>query len=295
MPITVWAAHDGPEAKRTNKDGSAKLTYYCQGTDSLDTVISEVAAVAPVVQTIGGDYVIRHQIRPRRRGPDFYEIDVDYCDENDKRADDTEAQTWGFSFDTTGATHEITQSLETKGIYYREGFNPAQDLKGAIGWDGRKLNGAKIVVPKLEFTIDALYSPAVINTRFAATLARATGTVNSDDWLGFKAGEVLFFGAVGQGDRPTIRGQRVKPTKVTFKFHCSENRDDLIIGDIAAKLSGRDMGGAGVNEITKLGWEYLWVYYTKKDASGVVYPTPEWAYVERVYREMSFRSFFGII
>jgi len=295
MSIEIWQSDQTIEATRTNKDGSARLTYWVRGTDDMDLVITTVADEAPVAQPIGGDWVIRAKIDPRRRGPSIWEVAVGYVDETDPRADDPDAQTWGFSFDTTAGQTEILQSLSTSGIYYREGFNPAQDLKGAIGWDGKKLAGTKIFVPKLEFTIEMDYHPSIVTPRFAAQLARATATVNNDEtWLGFKGGEVLFAGAQGRGDRPTKRGQRTKPTKISFKFLCSENRYDLVIGDIAAKLSGRDMGGAGVNEITKLGWEYLWIYYTKKDAAGVVFPTPEWVYVEKVYREMSFCRFFGV-
>ena len=97
-------------------------------------------------------------------------------------------------------------------------------------------------------------------------------------------------GATGAGDKPTRNGQRVKPAKVTFKFACSENRTDIVIGELALKS-----GDAAAATITKDGWDYLWVYYTKKDSvDGIVYPTPEWAYVEKVYERMSFASFFGI-
>ena len=292
MSIEIWQSDQTIEATRTNKDGSARLTYWVRGTDDMDGVIATVADFAPVAQSIVGDWVIRAKIDPRRRGPSLWEVAVGYVDETDPRADDPEAQTWGFSFDTTAGQAEILQSLSTVARYGRSFSNLPPDLGGAIGWDGKRVAGTKIFVPKLEFTIEMDYHPSLVTTRFAAKLARATGTVCSDDWLGFYGGEVLFAGAQGRGDRPTKRGQRTKPTKISFKFMCSENRTDLTFPEITLEHDGSLIGGA--NEIAKKGWEYLWIYYTKKDSVGIVFPTPEWVYVEKVYREMSFASFFGV-
>ena len=293
MSIEIWQSDQTIEATRTNKDGSARLTYWVRNTDDMDGVIATVADFAPVAQPIGGDWVIRAKIDPRRRGPSLWEVAVGYVDETDPRADDPEAQTWGFSFDTTAGQTEILQSLSTVARYGRSLSNLPPDLGGAIGWDGKRVAGTKIFVPKLEFTIEMDYHPSLVTTRFAAQLARATGTVCSDnEWLGFYGGEVLFAGAQGRGDRPTKRGQRTKPTKISFKFMCSENRTDLTFPEITLEHDGSLIGGA--NEIAKKGWEYLWIYYTKKDSVGIVFPTPEWVYVEKVYREMSFSRFFGV-
>lgn len=291
MAIDVWESSDSETMDRTNKDTSGSLRYWCTGTDSSDAVVVAVAAVAPLGVEVDGGFAIRSKISPKLIATETWEVKVDYADEDDEKSDETpEDGTWQFSFDTTGGDHEITQSISTVERYYRTSGNPAPDLRGAIGWDGKKLNGTKIVVPKLEFQIEAYYDSSVVDTTFAANLARATGKTNDAPWLNFEECEVLFMGSTGQGDKPTRRGQRVKPAKVVFKYACSENRDDIVVGEIALKS-----GGAGAATISKKGWEYLWVHYTKKDTvDGIVYPTPEWAYVEMVYRSANFAALFGI-
>lgn len=290
MPIQVWEGVDG-SAERA-KDCSAQLPFWATGSDDETAVINAVAAVAPVVIELAGKFAVRTAIAPKRRAFQVWEVAVKYSDEDDEESDEEPTEgSWTFSFDTTGGSHKVTQSLGTVQRYYRSSGNPAPDLRGAIGWDGKKLNGAEIVVPKLEFTVEVYYDPSDLTTTFAATLARNTGKKNDDDWVGFEAGEVLFMGATGAGDRPLAGATaRVKPAKVTFKFACSENRDDLVIGDLAL-----DGAGAPAPAITKKGWDYLWVYYTVKDnVGGITYPTPEWAYVEEMYPDLDFAAFFGV-
>lgn len=288
MTIQAWEGVDADAEK--SKDSSGKRTYWVTGSDSTADVVAEVEAVAPLSIDVNGSLAIRSSISPTRRGFNVWEVAVKYTDEDDQESEEDPADgSWQFSFDTTGGTHKITQSLSTIERYHRSSANPAPNLRGAIGWDGKKLNGVEIVIPKLEFTVDMYYDPAALTTSFAAALARATGKTNDGSWLGFAVCEVLFLGAVGSGDRPLISGARVKPAKVSFKFACSENRTGITVGEIALNSSG-----AGAT-IDKKGWEYLWVHYTVKDTvDGITYPTPEWAYVERVYPDLDFAAFFGV-
>jgi hypothetical protein len=132
------------------------------------------------------------------------------------------------------------------------------------------------VVPKLEFSITAYYAPQAVTTTFVANIARNTGKVNSATWLGFAAGELLFLGGSGQGDIPTVAGQRVKPIPITFKFAASENRTNIKVGDITVP--------------SKAGWDYLWVRYEKIEDAGFVFPIPVHAYVEKVYEHAGIDS-----
>ena len=117
-----------------------------------------------------------------------------------------EAGFWRFSFDTTGGSHKITQSLETIHRVEADPADPAPDLKQAIGWDGKKVNGVEIVVPKLEFDITAYYAPASITSDYMKNLARKTGRTNDGAWLGFDEGEILYMGSTGDGDVPLASG-----------------------------------------------------------------------------------------
>ena len=247
MAVEVWEDAESDKSKLA-KDVSGGLRYWVSGTFDRNEVLEEVSAVAPLALKIGNAYAIRSSIDPQEvaSGQGIWQVDVAYTDEDDdKSEEDPEEGTWHFSFDTTGGEHEITQSISTVNRYYRTTQNKAPDLRGAIGWDGKKLNGTKIVVPKLEFQLDVYYDSSSVGTIFAANLARGTGKVCDDEsWLGFTSGEVLFMGATGAGDKPTRNGQRVKPAKVTYKFACSENRDDITVGEIA--LTVGEIGRAHV-------------------------------------------------
>lgn len=290
MPVEVWEAADGPQAEHA-KEASAKSVYWTTGSDVEAEVIAAVADAAPLSIDCDGKLAVRVGIDAKRRSENFWQVSVAYADESSDKAEaEAEEGTWRFSFDTTGGTHRITQSLSTVQRYHRTSANPAPNLRGAIGWDGKKLQGCEIVVPKLEFTVEIYYDPAVVNTAMAVALARNTGKTNNGAWLNFSECEVLFTGATGDGDRPLVTGQRVKPARVLFKFACSENRAAIPVGDIALNSAG-----AGVAGVAKKGWEYLWVYYTLKDnVDGISFPTPEWAYVERVYPALDFAAFFGV-
>lgn len=293
MSIEVWEGSDGPSAEKS-KEGAGSSTYWATGSDVEADIIAAVEGAAPFSIDCNGRLAVRTTVSAKRRGPDIWECNVKYEDESSKESEEEPeaGKTYRFSFDTTGGDHEVSHSLGNVGRYHRTSANPAPDMRGAIGWDGKKLNGAKVVIPKLEFTVDIYYDPTVIDTLFAMELARKTGCINLDYWLGGDPGELLFLGANGDGDRPLTSGQRTKPAKVSFKFAANENRSDITIGDIAL-----DSNGAGINGITKLGWDYLWVHYTIKDdgVNGISYPTPEWAYVERMYRFLDFGFFFGVV
>jgi hypothetical protein len=99
----------------------------------------------------------------------------------------------------------------------RSRSTPAPDLLDAVNYDGKKVPGVDIVVPKLEFIVTAYDAPQAVATAFVTDIARNTGNVNSDDWLEFEAGESLFLGGSSQRDIPTVAGQRVKPIAITFK------------------------------------------------------------------------------
>ncbi len=292
MSIEVWEGAYGPEAEQA-KNASAQRVYWVTGTDSEGDVIDAVATHAPSIVDCDGKIAVRVAITPRRKGGSvpIWETAVKYADEDDPKSEQPPAELdWRFAFDTLGGEHEITHSLATMGRYYRTTANPAPDMNRAIGWDGKKLNGCKIIIPKLEFTVEMYYHPAAVTTGLAAALARKTGYVCLDEtWLGFLEGEVLFMGAQGKGDRPLISGSRIKPAQVTFHFAVSENRD-ITLPDISL-----DQDEAAITSFEKQGWDYLWVFYTVKDTvGGITYPTPEWAYVERVYPRMNFASFFGV-
>ncbi len=284
MSLTVYEKHKSPRAKfvnaTENNGSSIEFTYVVLGTNSEIVAANAALAIAPLAYLVNDEVLVRQEVAPDVTGPDSWEVTVRYGTEDEEKSKEKpEPGTWHFSFDTTGGTHKVTQSLQTLWKGERSGINPAPDLLGAIGYDGKKVQGVEMVVPKLEFSITAYYAPQAVTTAFMANIARNTGKVSSDAWLGFAAGEILFLGGTGNGDIPLVTGQRVKPVSVTFKFAASENRQNIKVGDITVP--------------EKKGWHYLWVKYEKVEDAGFVFPIPVHAYVEKIYEETAFQSLFG--
>lgn len=171
-----------------------------------------------------------------------------------------------FSFDTTGGTAHITQSLANVSKT-KVGGGDAPDHKGAIGVSKDGIAGADIVAPKLEFQITRNY--AYVTLAYIKTLAALTGTVNNDTWFNFSGGELLFQGASGQaGSDGKVR--------ITFKFAAAENQAEVEISDELTVSTGKD------------GWDYLWCTYGKATSNGAVVSKPTVAYVEQVYARTDF-------
>jgi hypothetical protein len=173
-----------------------------------------------------------------------------------------------YSFDTTGGTQHITQSLNTVGRY---GDAASTVLGGAIGFDGERVSGVDITVPVFAFTETHYLSSSTVDTAYKGTVFQLTGKVNSTAFKGLAPGECLFLGASG-----TKRGE--EDWEITFRFAASPNKTALAVGDIAG--------------ISKKGWEYLWVQYgeTVDGAVNRLVQKPIAAYVEQVYEEADFSA-----
>ena len=169
-----------------------------------------------------------------------------------------------FSFDTGGGTQHVTQSLQTVGRY---GPKATDKLQGAIGFDGKNVQGVDITVPVFNFTESHWFRDDQVTEAYKLLLFRKTGKYNTDAFRGFAGGEVLFLGAAGdrQGDDPDDQWE------LTFRFAAMPNRSNFQVGNIAVA--------------SKLGWEYLWVQYDDEadDTNKQVIKKPVAVYVERVY------------
>lgn len=281
MSIEAWERYTSADLQKTNKDERLSTSWVVRDAPDEGSALDRVLMQAPLAVAIGTAFAVRQSARVKPLGAGLYEATVEYGPEDDEKSEkDPEPLEWKYSFDTTGGKHKLSiAKQEVSRQWARSVSNDAPDLKGAINFDGKKVAGVDVVVPQLEFSITVFYAPNAVTVSFVQELARKTGRTNSDAWLGFQPGEVLFLGARGDGTRPTVRGQRVKPVPVQLMFAASENRDDLIIGDNPATIS-------------KKGWEYLWVRYERVENNGLDYPVPVHAYVDRVYDELAFKAFF---
>lgn len=167
-----------------------------------------------------------------------------------------------YTFDTTGGTAKITQSLATINSYAPAGMT-APDFQGAIGVSDDRVEGADIPVPQFSFTETHRFADGAVDGTYKRNLFLLTGRFNDDDFKGFSAGECLFLGATG-----TKRGD--EQWSITFRFAGSPNVSGLTIGDITG--------------IDKLGWDYLWVRYADyvDSFAYTLVKRPVAVYVERV-------------
>lgn len=183
-----------------------------------------------------------------------------------------EAGSYSISFDTTGGTIHITNSLETVNKYTAPGKPAAADMGGAIGVSGDEVSGTEIVIPSLKLTVDFRHPEAEITLAHIKNLARWTGKTNSGTFLTFEEGEVLFLGATGREGTDT-------ETDVSYQFACSENLINQTIGDVV--------------EVDKKGWEHAWIWYEDAAVGGVPVKRPRWVYVERVYEAIDMATLLG--
>jgi len=188
--------------------------------------------------------------------------------ETQESAPEEEETEPSFSFDTTGGTQHITQSLATRGRYPSAS---APDLGGAIGYDGEQVNGVDIVMPNLSFSLARIVEAGEITTAFRLTLANLTGKVNASNWKGYEAGEVLFLGATGSGKTD-------QPVEISYRFAHSPNRRNFSVG--------------GIEVTEKKGWDYMWVRYADEvdgDKKALV-RKPAAVYIEQVYEAADFAA-----
>ena len=168
------------------------------------------------------------------------------------------------SFNTTGATTHLNQSLSTRGIYPAPGVT-APDYRGAIGVSDSGVAGVDVTVPAFEFSVRKKFE--FVSTSYLLAVVAMTGTTNSAAWSIFGPGEALFLGAEGGEDEQNW-------VDITYHFAARPNQSGMTVGNI--------------NGITKRGWDYLWVKHDEEVVGDRVLQTPAAAYVEQVYPEGNF-------
>lgn len=198
----------------------------------------------------------------------FLQIDSEYI--NDRHAMVTAAINKSkldpVSFNTTGATTHLNQSLFTRGRYAAPG-KTAPNYQGAIGVSDSGVAGVDVTVPAFEFSVRKKFE--FVSTDYLLAMVSMTGRTNSGPWSIFAPGEALFLGGEGGEDDQNW-------VDVTYHFAARPNEPALSIGTI--------------NGINKRGWDYLWVKHVEEVIGDRVLQVPEAAYVEQVYPEANFNA-----
>lgn len=226
--------------------------YWSAGGTRAYTLAYAVANTDPYVADPVAGILWRQDVQIDERMAYFWDVTIPYAKFKKQTGD------FSFSFDTTGGTVHTKVSKESIARYP----NTAPANKQLIGWHGSEVDGADIVVPALKLTCTFKHPAAIITIPKAKYLASITGYVNSDVFLTFAPGEVLFLGASG-GDGTNSEAS------VQYMFACSANVSGLTIGDIS--------------NIAKKGHEVSWVAWEDAVDSNQPLVKPRTIYIERVY------------
>jgi len=173
-----------------------------------------------------------------------------------------------FTFDTTGGSQHITQSILTRGAYAPP-TKTAPDLQEAIGFDGKNVNGVDIDSPVFAFTETHQMDDADVDQAYKLAVFALTGRVNNAAFRGFAEGECLFRGAVGSQNNGG-------DWQITYKFASLPNVAGLTVGTITG--------------ISKFGWDYMWIAYAEAVDQSTVIKRPSAVYVEKVYHAGDFTT-----
>lgn len=251
-------SEDGP-------NGRSELVYVVRGTDDELIARAEVETESP--ESYEGR--TSRRIALESQGHELWEATVSYTAPQEPQVTPSTNDVV-VSFDTSGGTQHITQSLQTMGSY-NEGaqFGIIPNFFGAIGVTNNSVEGVDIVVPVFAFSETHYLTDEVVTASYRSALFALTGKVNDGDFREYAEGEVLFMGVSG-----ARRGSG--DWELTFKFQASPNRFNFNVGPILVE--------------EKRGWDYMWVRYEEEEDLGAyaVVKRPVAVVIERVYPRANF-------
>ncbi|GIW91248.1 MAG: hypothetical protein KatS3mg109_1680 [Pirellulaceae bacterium] len=240
------------------------LLYGVKGTEDDSVVRALVEATIPAFF----QGLLFQEYRLEHLGGGVWDVVVTYARKEPKETGEST-----FSFDTSGGTQKITQSLQTVGKHAPPG-EIAPDFHGAINVTSDSVEGVEITMPVYNWTETWYLPDSQVTPTYKANIFALTGRVNNAVFRGFARGEVLFLGASGSK-------RNMEDWEITFKFAASPNATNLLIDNITVPA--------------KEGWHYLWVRYEDEEdaAAKSLIKRPRAVYVERVYEYGDF-SLLGI-
>lgn len=251
--------HEKPNSRDSSTEPlSVTRRYLAAGSSDDDFVRNYATWATPHIISTSLGTLYRQNITLVPEASDQFEVVVPYA----RRKRDTGSYT--LTFDTTGGTATIKASYETVGSYKAAGdADDIPDHKGAINVQEGKAEGTEIVIPTLKLNVSFRHPLGVITPAQIKNLARLTGKVNSEPFLGFDPGEILFLGCTGSEGTDA-------ETEIHYQFAASENLQNEIIG--------------GIEVASKDGWDVAWIEFADDEDAGQPIRKPKFIRVERVYR-----------
>ena len=256
-----WDSRNGSES---TEDGESDLVFIIAGAADEREATNLALTEAPVYWFLpSGRFIVQQNTAWEIQEGDLYAITIHYGAQKPREAGD-----FDFSFDTTGYTKKLTQSLRTVQRKAPAG-QTAPDMKGAINVTDSSVDGVDVQSSGFKWT-ETHYLPIEACTfAYGDLLEELTGKRNSSPFRGKPKDAVIFRGAQG--------GKKDENTAVvTYHFE-----------------SGKHATGLTVNTITgidKKAWDYLWVRYaeTEDGVAKMLVRRPIAAYVEEVTEAADF-------
>lgn len=244
--------------------------YRAVGEFDSSTVESAAVALTPAYVDLPHGRLFRQDVQIEEDGWSNYLITVPYGQL------EREVGSFGFRFDTTGATVNIKAARKHISTYDDSGPLAGDFHKGAINVkeDG-DVEGVDIVIPALRLTYTFKHPAGAVNESFARDMARITGRTNELEFRGFEPEELLFLGASGSDGSDA-------DAEVAYEFIGegeAVGQDTISIGDI--------------KDIVKKGHHILWVEFKDDVDNGNPIRPPWRVHIDQVYEPVNFEERFG--
>lgn len=265
MAVTYDLKMEGPNLVVGGDNESAELVGIARGDYDSTTVWTAIAASAPTtyVSPATGRTLYRQSINLDHKALGVWEFSIPFGPREAKNAANNPPPV--ISFEISTETQKVTHYLEVVNSYPA---GTAPDLKGAINFNGKEVEGVEVDVPTITLNFEQVVADSVIDADKIKEIARMAGKINDDTWYGFDAGELKFKGCSG-----TSRFEN-SDWKLNFSFAVSENATGIAVGPITG--------------IVKKGWHYLWTKYKKLMDGANLVSEPEAVYVGKVLKEADY-------
>ncbi len=206
------------------------------GIDAFDYVTSYALAntAKTIVTPMGQLYRQDIQLHENRYARS-YDISVPYG--RKKR----ESGAYQITVDQTGGMVNVKAGTRIAGYVATAG--DLVDNGGLIGVEGEDVKGTEIPVEQTRITVNFRHPQGVLNPAYIKAIGQIVGYPNSDPFLGYEPGEVLYKG----GNFTESNSEAT----ATYNFDISFNRANIVIG--------------GITVVEKFGWDVLSFVYRDEE------------------------------
>lgn len=201
--------------------------------------------------------------------PGTYDLTATWGIPSRPRRQEIATAEYRFNFASQGGT--FYRSLETIASYKRSGDpydipNFGNLMGVSHDGTGNIVNGVNVSPPPITFSLNYVDTGDVIDGTYLDLVESLCGTVNSAEFRGKAAGEIML---------ATCHGGRSADNvwSIEFGFSYIPNDTNIPVGDITVSA--------------KKGHHLLWTYdrQNKQDSALAIVPVPYYAYVEKVWPE----------